>query len=333
MKTLWTVVTAAALVAAVFLQAQVFVPGSSTWDSGRTFVGTGAGGQTLTAGPEVGAFYGASQPDANTYVFGFVNTNSGTGSGGIFQTSDYNLASTVLTAGTALDLVFTGLSAAPRYIAYTGGALSGYNFNAGTGTLTLSASTQNPVASASDPTGATLASAFGLMLVTGGAHDFGSSVFRSDMFWDDITPLAGYTGTNFVAGLNAAGQDGATATFYAYLPMAFLGAQGISSPADCEARLQKDGVGSAVISGITREVFTPSNPGFANEGSIWSYGGASAFDFDGTVGADNYVLASYSNSSWSNGDIGIAAVPEPATSALALGILVLLGALHRRSRR
>lgn len=299
---------------------------NSSWGTGGFFSGTSASGSLLT-GLEApsGAYYGASQPDANTYVFGFVNTMTPTGA-----PAEYNLASTLVTAGTALHLTFTGLTAIPDYIAYTGGALTGYSY--GSGTLSLTVSAVDPVASASDSTGGVLGSAFGLMIVSGSAHNFSGTVFRTDLFWDDINPLAGYAGTNFAAGLNVAGQNGVTATFNAYLPTDFLSSQGVFSPADCEARLQKDGVASAIISGLTRTVFVPTNPGFPNEGTVWTYGGASTFDFNGVAGADNYILATYANSDWSNGDIGIAAVPEPPTYALVLSGLALFAVWRRRLR-
>lgn len=309
------------------LPAQItFSLGSSSWDTGGTFTGTSGGGTLLTSGmTPSGAYFGNNQVDANTYVFGLVNTATPTGA-----TAEYDLSATSVTAGTTMNLTFTGLSAVPDYIAYTGGALTAYSYSSGT--LSLSVSTVNPVASASDPTGATLGSSFGLMIVTGTSHNFSGTVFRTDMFWEDVNPLANYSGTNFVAGLNAAGQNGTMASFYAYLPSNFLNANGISAPADAEARLQKSGAASVLLGSLGIDVFANANPGFPNEGTVWNYGGASGFDFDGTAGNDDYVLATYANSSWSDGNIGITAVPEPSTYAALLGCLALLAASWRRVR-
>lgn len=303
--------------------AQTFNLAGSGWDTGGTFSGTSAGGTLLTSGmTPSGAYFGTSQPDANTFVFGLVNNPSPTG-----VPSDYNLSSTLVTAGTSLTLTFTGLSAVPDYIAYTGGALNSYSYTSGT--LTLSASTINPVASALDPTGNTLGSAFGLMIVSGSSNNFGGTVFRTDMFWDDIKPLQNYPGTSYAAGFNASGQNGALASFYAYLPTNYLGSVGITSPADCEAMLQKSAGGGVALS-VSRTIYMPTNPGYPDEGTVWNYGGAPGLNFDGTAGADGYVLAVYDNASWSDGNIGIAAVPEPSTYAMLAGTLALLAAWRRR---
>lgn len=303
--------------------AQTFNLAGSGWDTGGTFSGTSAGGTLLTSGmTPSGAYFGTSQPDANTFVFGLVNNPSPTG-----VPSDYNLSSTLVTAGTSLTLTFTGLSAVPDYIAYTGGALNSYSYTSGT--LTLSASTINPVASALDPTGNTLGSAFGLMIVSGSSNNFGGTVFRTDMFWDDIKPLQNYPGTSYAAGFNASGQNGILASFYAYLPTNYLGSVGITSPADCEAMLQKSAGGGVALS-VSRTIYMPTNPGYPDEGTIWNYGGAPGLNFDGTAGADGYVLAVYDNASWSDGNIGIAAVPEPSTYAMLAGTLALLAAWRRR---
>lgn len=305
---------------------QTFNPGGSGWDSGGSFAGNSSGGPLLTSGmASSGAYYGSSQPNANTYVFGLVNNATPTG-----VPSDYNLGGTSLTAGTSLTLSFTGLAGVPDYIAYTGGALTSYSYTSGT--LSLSLSTIDPVASSLDPTGNTLGSAFGLMIVSGSSHNFGGTVFRTDMFWNDITPLQNYPGTSFAAGFNANGQNGATASFYAYLPTDYLGSVGITSPADCEAMLQKS-AGSGVPLTVTRTLYMPANPGFPGEGTLWTYGGAPGLNFDGTAGADSYVLALYSNASWSDGNVGITAVPEPSTYALVAGALSLLAVWRHRATR
>lgn len=291
---------------------------NSRWDGTGTFAGTGTAGSTVGGTP---AYYGVIQSGGST-IFGFTNTSAMP-----TTAADYNLSGTALTAGKSLALQFTNLPNAPYYLAYTGGALTSYSYSSGT--LTLGVSTVNPVASTSDATGSTLGSAFGVMIVTGSDLNLGGTVFRTDMFWDDISPKQNYAGTNFVAAINASGVAGQTATFQAYLPTTFLATGGINEPADAEARYQKSGTSSQLLNDLAISLYAAANPHFTGEGTLWNYAGSSAFDFDGG-GADAFVLATYSNSNWSDGDIGISAVPEPSTYAALFGSLALLTALWRR---
>ncbi len=307
------------LVMAGVIHAQVaFDYGSSSWGGSGAFSGSASAGATVSGSQ---AYYGAIQADTDTYVFGFSNTATPS------TTASYNLSSTVLTSGTALTLTFTGFSAAPLYVGYTGGALTGYTYNSGT--MTISATTTNPVASASDTDGTTLGSSFGMMIVTGGTHDFQGTVFRTDMFYQDLTPLEDYTGTSFIAGLNASGIDGQTGTFNAYLPITFLNSVGIYSPQECEARLQHENVSGTPIS-ITREVYAGTGADPFGGGPLYTWMGVdSTLDFDGS-GADNYILATYTNDSWSQADIGVIAVPEPSTYAMIIGSFAFGLAIWRR---
>lgn len=307
-----------------FVSAQSFTTGSSSWGAAGTFSGTSSAGQLINGMTPNGIYYGAAQPDANTYVFGLVNTATPSGA-----TSQYNLSS-AMAAGTSITLSFTGLTAMPDYIAYTGGALTAYNYNSTAGTLTLTTNLVNPVASASDPTSSTLLSSFGLMIVTGSAHNFGGTVFQTGMFWDDVNPLANYSGTNFVAGVNADGINGQTASFYAYLPMAFLQANGITQPDNAQAVVQKSTGSATVLSNLTLDIYAAANPGFSEQSTTWSYAGPSAFNLDGVAGNDDFVRATYTNSSWSDANLGLTAVPEPSTFALIFGSLALLTAQWRR---
>jgi len=312
-----------ALGLAVAVTGQTLDLSNSSWGTGGTLQGSSNGGLLYSGATSTGIYFGTAQVDANTFAFGLASASTPT------TPAHYNVASAIA-ADTSIKLTFTGLSSAPKYLAYTGGALTSYSYSSGT--LTLTASTVNPVASASDTTGSALGSAFGLLMVTGGSFDFSGTVFRTNMFWEDLSPLQNYAGTTYVAGLNAAGQNGATASFYAYLPTSFLAANGLAQPDDAIARLQKN-VGTPVtLDGLSLAIFASSNPGFTGQTTPWNYGGASSFNFNGGAN-DDYVLAAYANSSWSDGNIGIVAassVPEPSTSAGIFGLLALLAAVWRR---
>ncbi len=292
---------------------------NSSWGASGTFTaGSGDTGATTSANQ---AFYRGNN-SSGLYTFGFANNASPS------STSDYNLSSTVLPATTALSLTFSNVTSAPNYIAITGGDITAYNYNATTDKLTLTTSTVNPVASASDSDGSALGSAFGLILDYGGSSDLSGTVFQTNMYWGDMAASAsGYSGASPIAGINADGQDGTSATFIAHLSVAFLQANGINSPSDCVALVQKSG-GSYSIT-IVRELHAASDT-FGLDG--YTYEGASTFDLDGS-GNDDYVKATYSNSSWSDGNIGITAVPEPSTYALILGALTFVGMVINRRRR
>lgn len=325
MKTIRRAVSAAIVSAVVAIaHGQTFSLGSSSWGAGGSFQGLSSGGQLYSGMTNTGIYFGTAQPDANTFAFGLASSNAPA------TAASYDISSAIA-ANTSLTLTFTGLGSMPKYIAYTGGALTGYSYNAGT--LTLTASTVNPVASASDSTGNAIGSAFGLLIITGGSYNFNGTVFRTDMFWEDIDPLASYAGTTYVAGLNASGQNGATASFYAYLPLGFITGSSITQPDDAQARVQKAAGTAIQLSNLTLDFYQNANPAFAGQATTWNYAGASSFNFDGTAGNDDYVLATYTNSSWSDGNIGIAlasSVPEPSTCAALFGTLALLTALWRR---
>ena len=118
--------------------------------------------------------------------------------------------------------------------------------------------------------------------------------------------------------------------FDAYLTIDFLNSIGINSPAECMAYLQKAGTSEDQALAVSRELFwdTVTDPGLTGGG--YTFGGKSDFDFDGDNVDDRYLIASYGNSSWSEGNIGI--VPEPAATA-ALADFAALGFVLTRRRR
>lgn len=232
-----------------------------------------------------------------------------------------------------MSLQFTGVTSRPSYIAYTGGALTGYAYNSGTGTLSLTASSVDPAASASDPAGSTLGSAFGLIIETDTtSSDYQGTVFRTDGFWADLAGLnTGYAGTEPLAGVNFDGEAGQNVNFDAHLTVDYLSAIGINSPSQCMAYLQKAGTSEDQALAVTRELFGYGGIDPSLTGGGYSFGGDSTFDFDGDGSTDNYLIANYSNSSWSEGNVGV--VPEPASAGLVSGFLTLTFLLTRRRRR
>lgn len=307
----------------------------SYWGPGNTFYGSGsmdAGDpyrtiETPWFSPALLAStaFAVNNMNGSRYEFVFANYLSKDYPENI---SSYDLSGTALTASTPLVLQFTNLGAVPKYIAYTGGDLFSLSYSSeNNGTLTLRTSVINPVASFSDPTGSLLQAGFGLMIETGGDLDFGGAVFQTDMYLFDISPLdTGYAGQDLLAGVNANGQNGSLVTFTGYFPTDFMAAEfGITSVADVEAAVQKASTSFSLD--VTRTYFAADGIDPAGEG--YTFGGSSTFDFDGGGTVDNTLVVTYSNNSWSSGNIGI--VPEPSTSLL----LLLSGAAFapRRMRR
>jgi hypothetical protein len=199
------VVFAGLLVVATVVGQTVFSTSGSSWGTGGsgTFSGTGSAGALLANGTTPNSiYYVAGTPDVNTAYFALVNNATPT-----YAASDFNVNS-AMSAGTTITVKFTGLTARPDYVAYTGGALTAYSYNSAAGTLTLSANLVDPVASASDPTSMTLRSTFGVLIKSGTGYDFNGTVFQTGMYFNDVAPLANYSGTNYVAGVNASGING-----------------------------------------------------------------------------------------------------------------------------
>jgi hypothetical protein len=290
------------------LQVQPVTFSGGTWGSSSTALQSTNGYFTATSGPS--SVYAGGMMVVNTYVFGFTNVVPT----GPLSTSSYDVSS-VLPGGTSLTLNFS-VTNTPKYIAYTGGLLTGYSYNSTSKVLSLTASTVDPVASASDPLGTTLSSVFALKIETGGTTDYAGSVFRTDMFFKDLSTMdPTFSGSSPLTGLQACGVDGVTATFDAYLPGTHLASLGFNSPySNVGAVVQKSSVSYEVPATLTNVT-------------------SSTFDFDGG-GSDQYLFAEYANTSWSVANIGITAVPEPADYAALIGVLAMGGVvLSRRFRR
>lgn len=299
----------------------------SGWGSEGIFASddNGATGATVTAGTP--AYFGFLQ-SGTTSMFSFSSLVPIPDKH--LPTQYYDLSETVL-AGQSLQLVFN-VATAPKYVAITGGSLNSYSYTAGRGKLTLNVTTVNPVPSANDPAGDLLQSAFGVIIETGGTYDFGGAVFQTDMFWTNLAAMdAGFSGSAPLAGLLADGISGSAATFAAHLPLSFLTNAGITAPAEAGAIVQKaDGTVYNLATGLTLFAQPGVTEDPALHGGGYTFGGESTFDFDGDDTADAYLVATYANSNWSEANIGIAAVPEPAACALIAGVVMLVCGLCRR---
>lgn len=232
-------------------------------------------------------------------------------------------------AGAPVHLTYTGLTAAPSYVALVGGTIQSYVYDAGTLSITA---TPGSVAATASTSG--LSSALALMIETDPAHDFGGSVFRTDAYWGDLTNLSGlYPGSSPLVGLNVNGLHGSTVTFDAYLTTAYLASIGINSRSDVIGYVQKAGTSFEVALMTTLMTAGGFNPHL--DGVLYDqFGGASSFDINGG-GLDDVIKATYANSSWSSGNIGLlgaAPIPEPSTYGLSLAGLALAGAVIRRRR-
>lgn len=233
--------------------------------------------------------------------------------------------------GAPVHLTYTGLTAAPSYVALVGGTIQSYVYDAVAGSLSITATPGSVTATAST---SGVSSALALMIETDPAHNFGGSVFCTNAYWADITTMdALYPGVMPVVGLNVNGVHGSKVTFDAYLTTAYLGSIGIFGKSDVRAYVQKNGVAFEVA--MMSTLYNQGGVDPHMDGILYdTFGGASVFDLDGG-GLDEVIKATYANASWSSGNIGLvaaSAIPEPSTYGMMLGGLALAAAVMRRRK-
>jgi hypothetical protein len=284
-----------------------FDPSVSRWGdgNGNRFFGTGSSGdpiRTRSNPEEVGnAFaYSVTIPDEGAFVFAFAK-EAPTGP------SSYDLSTTDLTNRTPLVVSLSGITTPPRYLYYTGGELVSYVVDTNAGTILLEASVVTPAPSTGNPGGNVLRAAFGLVIETSPQPDYRGSVFRSDIFWEDLGPPVDYgMPSTIVAGLSASGEEGALASFTGFFPADFLRESGLGQPSRCMA-YREDATGVVAL-GVNRVVYSatpPRNPFPPSvDGFTLITDEASPFDFRGSGYADTLV-ATFSNSRWSQANVGI----------------------------
>ena len=271
---------------------------------------------------------GADQWDPHTgsmaYTFGFAALQDTTNA----TTADYDLSATDLTAGTSLTLAFSYDFGPIRYIGINGATIEEFRHRMPDwerpGKISITVEIADPAASASDPDGSILSSAFGLHIEMGGDFHYDGSIMVTDMFWKDIEKPQFTMPWDPVVAMNANGEPGQPVNFAAYTPRWVVEDRFWMKPSEVKAAVKKEDGSLSYITGSTTEgdnfvgsgfqrgSFKGRPFGFDDDGNPVDEpsGGTgnlpdSNFDFDGDGRADNTFMVSFTNDSWSSADIQI----------------------------
>ncbi|MGB0993599.1 MAG: PEP-CTERM sorting domain-containing protein [Akkermansiaceae bacterium] len=285
----------------------------------------------------------ASRQNGSSYEFGLIPTPTGPPTGSFNTAGEFDITGRPGASSTYSVTFSIDSGEALNYIAYTGGALNGFDYDADTGMVTMSVTPVGASKSANNAAGGTM---LGISVSTydtsSPAGNQGGSIFSSSMWWGDISPLensGGYGDSNSYIGANFDGTNGENVDFNYYVPMTVLRDNprcNMESLDDVAFTFRKT-TGLTITPTISIEYFTngslegspdyiPSE--FINAGSN---GGGSSFSFADNDTASNYVVISASNDSWSDANVALgSAVPEP--SSLALTALTGVGFLVRRRK-
>jgi protocatechuate 3,4-dioxygenase beta subunit len=260
-----------------------------------------------------------------SYTFGFASKETP----GDTSAADYDLSATDLVPGTIMTLNFSYEFGPIRYILINGAELESFKHKMpdydGPGEFSMTVSIADPAASASDPDGSLLGSAFGFHIEMGGEFHYEGSVFVSDVFWQDIY-LAKHTQPwDPVLAFNVDGQAGQSASFAAYLPKWVIEERfWVNKPSEVRAAILKEDGSLNFITGSTVEgdsfvggdfqrlqfkgrEFPLDDAGNVDQGQDSGNVPESIIDFNGDGFADPSLMVSFTNDSWSSADVQIGA--------------------------
>ena len=256
-------------------------------DSNTTYAGGGS------APPD----FVPSGSNGNAYGFCLLPTTSDPAS---TNPNNFNIGSNYGSTGN-VTFNFTGVTNLD-FIAYTGGELQEYSYDATASTLSITLSAVTAAGSENNPVGGQ--KLLGMVIITGANTGFGGAVFRTDMYWGDVKMQlsdSSYGNTSDFPGSNFSGNDGDMINFDYYINQTVLEALNQHPVTDidqCTFRFTKAD-GTTVYPDITIEYYTTDGSGTAWNNNE-SPNGTSTFDFDGDGTVDNYVNASVQNDSWSS---------------------------------